>query len=113
MSLFHVRIVIFCLQKARAAVKTVTTAQTPQVQAPIPTTSRFEAFGCDSSYKRSIQRVIVPHTVAVQGFWWQHAVHRRYMHAITRACTIAMDGKYAHWNVLDALLTSQAELKSC
>jgi hypothetical protein len=96
--------VIFCLQKAKAAVKT---APTPQVT--IPTTTLFEAFCVDGSYKRAIQSIIVPHCVAVQGFRWHHAVHRRYMHAITRARTIAMGGKYAHWDVLDACSTESGK----
>jgi len=90
---------MFCLQKARATVKT---APTPQIQAPIPTSTLYETLSVDGSYKRAIQSIIVPQSVAVQGFRWHHAVHRRYMHAITRARTIAMGGKYAHWDVLDA-----------
>ena len=96
---YRVKIVMFCLQKARATVKT---APTPQIQAPIPTSTLYEALSVDGSYKRAIQSIIVPQSVAVQGFRWHHAVHRRYMHAITRARTIAMGGKYAHWDVLDA-----------
>ena len=96
---YRVKIVMFCLQKARATVKT---APTPQIQAPIPTSTLYEALSVDGSYKRAIQSIIVPQSVAVQGFRWHHAVHRRYMHAITRARTIAMGGKYAHWDALDA-----------
>ena len=49
-----------------------------------------------------IQNTIVAHTVSVQGYRWHHAVHRSVMHAIVRASTIAMGGKFVHWDALDA-----------
>ena len=55
---FRVKIVIFCSQKAQAKVKT---ALAPQVQASLPTTSLFDAYGSDSSYKRSIQNNCAPY----------------------------------------------------
>ncbi len=105
----RVKIVMFCLQKARATVKT---APTPQIQAPIPTSTLYEALSVDGSYKRAIQSIIVPQSVAVQGFWWHHAVHRRYMHAITRARTIAMVSMLTGMCWMP-ILTSLAKQKSC
>ena len=98
---FRVHNVIFSLQKAQARVKT---GPAPQVQDQVsmPTTSLFDAYGGDSSYKRTIQNTIVSHTVSVQGYRWHHAVHRSVMHAIVRASTIAMGGKFVHWDALDA-----------
>ena len=98
---FRVHNVIFSLQKAQARVKT---GPAPQVQDQVsmPTTSLFDAYGGDSSYKRTIQNTIVSHTVSVQGYRWHHAVHCSVMHAIVRASTIAMGGKFVHWDALDA-----------
>jgi len=45
---YRVKIVMFCLQKARATVKT---APTPQIQAPIPTSTLYETLSVDGSYK--------------------------------------------------------------
>lgn len=52
---------------------------------------------------------MVPHTIAVQGFRWHHAVHRNVMQAICRARTIQMGGKFAHWDALDARSTETGQ----
>jgi len=95
----NVSIITFSSHKSKATVKT---APSPVIQAPIPTSSVLEAFSGDRVYKRAIQNLIVPQTVAVQGLRWHHAVHRGSMHAITRARTIEMGGKFSHWDELDA-----------
>ena len=98
---FRVNNVIFCSQKSQARVKTGSAARV-QDQASIPTTSLLDAYGGDSSYTRIIQNLIVPQTVSVQGFRWHHAVKRSVMHAVVRDRTIAMGGKFVHWDALDA-----------
>ena len=98
---FRVNNVIFCSQKALAKVKSGSAPQV-QDQASMPTTSLYDAYGGNSSYKRTIQNIIVPHTISVQGFRWHHAVHRSVMHAIVRDRTIAMGGKFLHWDALYA-----------
>ena len=98
---FRVNNVIFCSQKSQARVKTGSAARV-QDQASMPTTSLLDAYGGDSSYTRIIQNLIVPQTVSVQGFRWHHAVKRSVMHAVVRDRTIAMGGKFVHWDALDA-----------
>jgi hypothetical protein len=68
---YRVKIVIFCLQKAKATVKAV---PTPQIQAPIPTTTLFEAFCVDGSYKRTVQSIIV---LIINGDYRNYASRRR------------------------------------
>ena len=77
--------------------------KTAQDQAPVPSSTLVDAYSGDGSYKRLIQNVTVPHTVAIlMGARWQHAVNRRVQHAITRYHTMQLGGKYVHWDVLDA-----------